>query len=520
MPVAVLGNLARMPLRSGDVFAGYTVVRQLGAGANGEVYLAAHPRMLRQDALRVLPAAMSANEQFRNRFRRHADMAATLWHPHIVGVHDHGEYQGLLWQSMDFVDGTDAGRLIRDRYDTGMPADQVLDFVTSIADALDYAHERHSVHGDVTAASILLTGDQRRRVLLTDFGIPRTVDDPDELVTDARADQYGLAATAYHLLSGSPPEANTFPKPVTPLGDTRQDLAAFDPALMRALAADPRQRFNACLDFAAALRDAATAATQAQPVVDPAAHAPTEHLVNPTTGSGMPAVFVAAWSAEEPGPEAGFDLGVEPEFAPTMAARQLSEPPPQMTELPFDAEPISEGATRAGRIWAFTGVAALLTLIVVLVVVVVSGGSDDTGGPSAASPSAGTQPSPNPGASPEAPIATGVGGRPRPAPIRGSDPTGEECAGGYQITGQAGWASQGVRGSPAATCFFVGSVLKAYWDSADPSREPRSVIAAGAIPCAEGAACVGQDFFVTCLAEGSDPWITCRGGRDAVVVLY
>jgi serine/threonine-protein kinase len=505
-----------MPLRSGDVFAGYTVVRQLGEGANGAVYLTAHPRMLRQDALRVLPASASADEQFRTRFQRRADVAATLWHPHIVGVHDHGEYQGLLWLAMDFIDGTDAAALVRDRYDTGMPADQVLDIVTSIADALDYAHARHSVHGDVTAASILLTSDQRRRVLLTDFGIPRGVDEG----LDGRADQYGLAATAYHLLSGSPPAANTS-KPVSPLGQTRQDLAAFDPALLRALATDPRERFDACLDFAAALRDAATAATQAQRIVDPAAHAPTEHLANPTTGSGLPAVFVAAWSAEEPDPEAGFDPEVEPEFAPTMAASQLSEPsylPLPGPEPPSDEPPFEEGATGTGRIWAFTGVAALIALVVVLVVVVVRGSSGDQTGPSGAAPSSNVAQPPSPPG--DAAPTTGVGGRPRPAEVRGADPTGEDCAGGFQITGQAGWASQGIRGSQAATCFFVGSVLKAYWNAADPSRDSRSVVAAGAIPCAEGSACVGDDFFVTCSAEGSDPWITCRGGRDAVVILY
>lgn len=505
-----------MPLRSGDVFAGYTVVRQLGEGASGAVYLTAHPR-LRQDALRVLPAAMSADPQFRARFHRRADMAATLWHPHIVGVHEHGEYRGLLWLATDFVDGTNAGALVRDRYDTGMPADQVLDIVTSMADALDHAHARRLTHGDVTAASILLTNEPRRRASLTDFGVPRGDDDP-------RSDQHGLAATAYHLLSGTPPDGR-------PLGDTRQDLAAYDPALSRALAADPRQRFDACLDFAAALRDAATAATQAQPIVDPAAQAPTEHLVNPTTGSGMPAVFVAAWSAEEPDPLAELGPEVDPEFAPTMAASQLTDPSyprepmfderrfeepaldePELDDPTFDEPP----ASGRSRIWAFTGIAALLALVVALVVLVVRGGGDDRTGPDAAASSSSAA---APSTADDTPT-TGVGGRPRPAEIRGADPTGEDCEGGFQVTGQAGWASQGVRGSPAATCSFVGNVLKAYWDAADPSREPRSVVAAGAIPCAEGAACVGDDFFVTCSAEGADPWITCRGGRGAVVILY
>ena len=501
-----------MPLRSGDVFAGYTVVRQLGEGASGAVYLTAHPRTLRQDALRVLPAAAAADPDYRARFHRRADMAATLWHPHVVGVHAHGEFQGLLWASMDYVDGIDAAALVRDRYDTGMPADQVLDIITAIADALDHAHARRLTHGDVTAASILLTNERRRRASLTDFGVPRGVD-------DARADQYGLAATARHLLSGLPPTPD-----VRPLGATRQDLAAYDPALLRALAPDSRARFDACLDFAAALRDAATAATQAQPIADPAAFAPTEHLANPKTGSGLPEVFVAAWSAEEPDPLAEFEPEVDPEFAPTMAAGQLSAPPyaadpysPEAypPEPTFDEPEFAPPASGRSRIWAFTGVAALLALVVVLVVVVVRGGGDDSG-PGTPTSSSVAAPSPSVDDAP----TTGVGGRPKPAEIRGPDPTGEDCEGGFQITGQAGWASQGVRGSPAATCSFVSNVLKAYWDAADPSREPRSVVAAGAIPCAEGAACVGDDFFVTCSAEGTDPWITCRGGRAAIVILY
>src|SRR5438128_1433520 len=97
-----------MSLTDGQVFAGYTVVRLLGSGGMGEVYLARHPRLPRQDALKVLAESVSADEEFRTRFNREADLAATLWHPHIVGVHDRGEFEGRLWIAMDYVEGADA----------------------------------------------------------------------------------------------------------------------------------------------------------------------------------------------------------------------------------------------------------------------------------------------------------------------------------------------------------------------------------------------------------------------------
>jgi serine/threonine-protein kinase len=80
-----------MPLNGGQTFAGYRIVRLLGSGGIGEVYLAEHPRLPRRDALKVLPADVSADADYRARFNREADLAATLWHPHIVSVHDRGE---------------------------------------------------------------------------------------------------------------------------------------------------------------------------------------------------------------------------------------------------------------------------------------------------------------------------------------------------------------------------------------------------------------------------------------------
>ncbi|OOK70428.1 tyrosine kinase family protein [Mycobacterium kansasii] len=78
-------------------------------------------------------------------------MASALWHPNIVRVNDRGEFDGKLWISMDFVDGTDAASLLRNRFPAGMPADQVVTIIAAIASALDHAHQHHNVmHRDVS----------------------------------------------------------------------------------------------------------------------------------------------------------------------------------------------------------------------------------------------------------------------------------------------------------------------------------------------------------------------------------
>ncbi len=274
-----------MPLADGATFAGYTIVRQLGAGGMGEVYLAQHPRLPRRDALKVLPASVSADAEYRERFDREADIAATLWHPHIVGVHDRGEFDGQLWISMDYVEGTDAARLLRERYPNGMDKTEVAEIISAVADALDYAHQRNLLHRDVKPANILLAhpeaGDQR--ILLADFGIARWANDisgltatnmtvgtvsyaaPEQLMgerLDGRADQYALAATAFHLLTGSPPFQHSNPAVVISqhlsaappaIGDQRPELAGLDPVLAKALAKAPADRFERCADFARAL---------------------------------------------------------------------------------------------------------------------------------------------------------------------------------------------------------------------------------------------------------------------------
>jgi serine/threonine protein kinase, bacterial len=275
-----------MPLRGGQLFAGYRIVRLLGSGGMGEVYLAEHPRLPRHNAVKVLPVEVSADRDYRARFEREADLAAGLWHPNIVSVHDRGDHDGQLWISMDYVDGVDAGRDVAERYPSGMPIDQVQAIVTAVASALDYAHQRGLLHRDVKPANIMIThadDTEQRRTVLTDFGIARNIDDisgltatnftvgtvayaaPEQLMgkdLDGRADQYALAATAYHLLTGSPVFAHSNNAVVIShhlnvapptLADAHPDLAALDPVFATALAKDPHDRFARCADFARAL---------------------------------------------------------------------------------------------------------------------------------------------------------------------------------------------------------------------------------------------------------------------------
>lgn len=102
-----------MPLHAGQTFADYRIVRLLGSGGMGEVYLAEHPRLPRHNALKVLPADVSADPDYRARFNREADLACTLRHPNFVGVHDSqlGQFVSVFeidqrWRKLSVVAGT------------------------------------------------------------------------------------------------------------------------------------------------------------------------------------------------------------------------------------------------------------------------------------------------------------------------------------------------------------------------------------------------------------------------------
>lgn len=269
-------------LQPGEVFAGYVIERQLGAGGMGEVYLARHPRLPRRDAVKVLSQELAGDPSFRARFEREAQAAAGLSHPHIVTVHDRGEDDGRLWIAFEYIDGQDLAELVRDR---ALPPREIARLIGEVAGALDAAGSRGLIHRDVKPANILI--DRSGHALLADFGIARGVSDAAQLTVtgtmlgtlayaspeqlrdlpiDSRSDQYSLACTAFALLTGAPPYSGTSPT-ATILAHVQDPIpaasirnphlpAGVDRVFARALAKASDDRFPSSRAFAAALASA------------------------------------------------------------------------------------------------------------------------------------------------------------------------------------------------------------------------------------------------------------------------
>lgn len=273
----------------------YEIIRELGKGAMGTVYLGRDPKINRVVAIKAISLADEFEEQdlgeARARFFREAEMAGRLNHPAIVTVYDVGEDQGLAYIAMEYLRGqllshfADPARLL--------PPKTVMLLVARVAEALHYAHRQNVVHRDIKPANIMFNPDTDE-LKITDFGIARLTDtsrtktgivlgtpsfmSPEQLegrTLDGRSDQFALGVSLYQLLCGQLPfRAESMPRlmqkiatePHASVRLIRPELPeSIDRIIDRVLAKNADDRYATCAEFGLALRQCADAEAAQRP---------------------------------------------------------------------------------------------------------------------------------------------------------------------------------------------------------------------------------------------------------------
>ena len=237
---------------SGRTLGEFEILRKIGSGGMGQVYLARQLSLKRQVALKLLRKDLASNPIAMKRFQAEAEAVATLNHPNIVQVYGAGESEGLRYMALEFVDG----RNLREHLARKGPPELAiaLSIMKQVATALQKAHERGLVHRDIKPENILVT--KKVEVKVTDFGLSRFFASPDAVnltqsgvtlgtplylspeqaqghTVDHRSDLYSFGVTCYHLLAGEPPFRGTTAVEVAlkhitdqprPLAELRPDL--------------------------------------------------------------------------------------------------------------------------------------------------------------------------------------------------------------------------------------------------------------------------------------------------------
>jgi len=272
-------------------FGAYQNLELIGQGGMAEVYKSTHPTLNLPVAIKILPAQLATDSDFRRRFAREAQTVAKLEHPHIIRIFDHGELNGTHYMVMEYIVGKDLGEYINQH--GRLKLNEALPIFKGFASALDYAHGQGIVHRDIKPSNLLLDTSQagpqaspaNYRAVLTDFGIAKILSGVTRYTTtggivgtldyiapeqiqaaaevDGRADVYAAGAMVYQTLTGVLPfqhqnaGALLMAHMLQPAPDARllaPDLpqAAAD-AIQRAMAKKPEQRFATAGEFIAAL---------------------------------------------------------------------------------------------------------------------------------------------------------------------------------------------------------------------------------------------------------------------------
>ena len=415
-------------LNPGTTFAGHRIEGIAGRGGMGTVYRATHLALDHVVALKVIAADLAADDAFRERFRSESRIAVSLRHPNVVSIHHAGEEDGLLFVTMDLIDGPDLRRMLI--AGGTLPPDRAIAIIAQVASALDVAHSRGLVHRDIKPGNILVETNAGDHAYLTDFGLAKRFDQATEAGAltrtgafvgtldyvapeqirggrvDARTDVYALGCVMYEVLSGRAPfadrdenvakiYAHLQDEPPWLPGDSGVD-GELDGVIARALAKEPGDRYPSAGDLARAATAAAAghdvlrsaersvATGKAAPVTDEPQAPPIDDTVEsrppaPSTVAAEPPAPPPTEPLTEPGPGPTEPIEAPPPTEPDLPGAAVTEAePPAPPAVGGERAPGGPGGPKWGRIAA--AAAALVAVAVVAVLALGGGGGEGDGG--------------------------------------------------------------------------------------------------------------------------------------------
>jgi serine/threonine protein kinase len=276
----------------GKTLQNLKIVSEIGRGGMGVVYLAEHQTLQKKFAVKSLSHALTDDASFRERFFKEARNQAMLGHVNIVQATDFIEEEGQFHFVMEYVDGQDLGRMIKEQ--GSIPEEQAVSIITDILEGLQDAHDKGIVHRDIKPSNILV--DQSGRARIMDFGIamllggerltatgtiigspwymsPEQITDPAAI--DHRSDIYSAGIVLFEMLTGDVPFEGTSefviknkqvnenpPNPHQCNADIPPKLAVI---ILKALKKSPDERFQDCASFLASLKSYATTGESSLP---------------------------------------------------------------------------------------------------------------------------------------------------------------------------------------------------------------------------------------------------------------
>jgi serine/threonine-protein kinase len=357
MPDGVLGSV---------IDGRYRVLSRLGAGGMADVYLAEDQQLSRKIALKLLYRRFAEDPGFVERFRREAQAAAGLQHPHVVAVYDRGSYDGTYYIAMEYVPGRTLKQLIRD--EAPLEPVRAIDITIQILKAARFAHKRGVIHRDLKPHNVII--DDQDQAKVTDFGIARAgASDMTETgsilgtaqylspeqaqghAVSASSDLYSIGVVLYEMLTGSLPfdgeQAVTIAikhvsEPPTAVTQVNPNVpVALEQVVMWALNKNPADRPADADQFIAALEHAKAVITSGQAGEQTAAFA--------AVGAGVLAGGLVPSTASA----ASAGAGTNPPTA-AVPAVDGGGPPSDGTEPPHER--------RRRNIWPWVALVAVLLL--------------------------------------------------------------------------------------------------------------------------------------------------------------